>query len=700
MPPSYLSEEQRETLAQFESITARNDERSSLELLDRAHWNLESAISQVYDSSASASASYPPSARETPASVDDALLPRPTSATPSNASFDERPRSHALGTGVVGIYYLRQALAVPIHLLAWPLGIVYNLGTLVLGFVARLLGFRLSTSTFHPRNPFASSPRNRSSNRNRRRRTILSPAAAAQNWVDSVHRTVSLASALDSPTSSSSSSSGGSTGLRVGSSSSSSAAAGGVSARRAGVDGAAQLGRRRAAGGVESSVDELPEFFVGGYEQALRKARDELRVLLVVLTCDEHERDEEFKRTVLTDPDLVATLKSERVIVWGGDVLDRDAYQVGRTLSYTCLPFVAFIALQPTATSSTPSSSSSSSPRLSLISRLEPAPASSVATLSASTIDEHLRTIVLPKSTAYLARLAADRDRRERDRVERERADERLSEVARRDERRIVALRAAAADRARAERERTARLAEDARLDAERRERAERARRWRERTRRAWAGTDPRASDPDPTGVDERVRVVVRLGNGTRVLRKFSATDPVDRVYEWVECELGREEDDRARVAAAAAAGPDDVDETEAHDEHDGDSDYVPKFAFRLATTFPRQLVQLPASRFEQSSPSSTTSRRRRQQQDEAARARKSFDSLESSSSGATSPPRPASFEEDTRVATVGAAFRGIGKDVSLVVDGLEERRRLSMSSREEEEEEEEEEESEDDEEV
>lgn len=38
---TYLSPSQRETLSQFESITARKDERSSLELLDRVGWNLE-----------------------------------------------------------------------------------------------------------------------------------------------------------------------------------------------------------------------------------------------------------------------------------------------------------------------------------------------------------------------------------------------------------------------------------------------------------------------------------------------------------------------------------------------------------------------------------------------------------------------------------------------------------------------------------
>lgn len=84
---------------------------------------------------------------------------------------------------------------------------------------------------------------------------------------------------------------------------------------------------RRNVDGTSGEETELPEFFVGGYEQALRKARDELRLLMVILTCEEHDEDEAFKRRVLTDPELIKSLKDEKVIVWGGDVTERDAYQ-------------------------------------------------------------------------------------------------------------------------------------------------------------------------------------------------------------------------------------------------------------------------------------------------------------------------------------------------------------------------------------
>ncbi|GAA5944326.1 uncharacterized protein JCM15063_006560 [Sporobolomyces koalae] len=625
MPPSYLDANQRETLAQFQSITARDGsvegERSSLEALESAGWNLEAAISRVYDggdpTASTSRMSYPPTRDEVAAEVDDALLPS------SNAADPPRRRSattNGMGTSVVGLYYLRQALAVPIQILSWPLSIVYNLGALVLGFIARLLGFRISTSTFHPRNPFASTTR--SGNR-RRPRTILSPAAAARNWVDSVHRLVSLPEAINAITPAET------TGIQVGSS--------------------AQLLSRRGADRSASDTAQLPEFFIGGYEQALRKARDDLKLLMVILTCEENERDDDFKRQVLTDPELISSLRDEQVLVWGGDVLDRDAYQVGRTLSYTSLPCIAFIALQPANASSTPSSSSSSaSPRLSLVSRIEPSAA--LPNISATHVHSHLHSTVLPKSKPYLARLAADKQRREAERHRREQEEHRQSEIARQDEVRILEIRKAL-EMKQQEEQKQRELAQLEQIEFERkRVRAELARRWREIKREQLRQTGPAIEGRE--GSDAALSVGVKLGNGKRVMRKFTHEQPVVDVYEWVECELGHDEDQQYDPNLLSSGPNIDL-------KLDG---YVQKFAFRLATTFPRQVIELPPSRFE-----------------DVPSPRSSFDSLHRRAADGTEV-----------MLTVGEAFAGMGKAISLVIDGLEDRRRLSMSSREDEDEEEE----------
>ncbi|GAA5900741.1 UBX domain-containing protein [Sporobolomyces salmoneus] len=628
MPPTHLSPTQRDTLTQFEAITQRNDERSSLELLDRAGWNLENAISQVYDGTPqNSSTSYPPESSSAQATMNESLLPSSSTTSSSNRRTRTRTTTTTtggLGTGVVGLYYLRQALVVPVQILSWPLSLVYNLSILVLGFVARLLGFRLSTSTFHPRNPFSPDSSSHSggpSSRSSRHRTILSPSAASQKWVDSVQRLVSLSSTSSS------------TGLEIGSSQG--------------------LSRRRGAANGEDGV-ELPDFYIGSYESALRKARDELRVLMVILTCEENERDEEFKLSVLTNSELVKSLKEENVIVWGGDVKERDAYQVGRTLSYTSLPFLAFIALQPTTSPSGPTSSSSSSssaPRLSLISRLEPT--SSLPSLSASTLHTHLHSSVLPKTHPYLSRLQSEKERRERDRLTREAEERRVSEVARRDEERILGIRRATEIKRREEEKRMERL-ERERLEEEERER-------RRKLERSWRRGKRREFEQKGETEGDGVRVVVRLGNGKRCLRKFAKEEEVLRVYEWVECELGREDDEQL----------DDEDPEEEVDELG--EDFVQLFAFKLATSFPRQIIPLPSTLFQPTN-------NRRKSMSSSSNGRDSFESIDGG-------------EGEEKVKTVGQVFEGMGKDVSLVVDGLEERRRMSMSSRGDDSEEEEEEE-------
>jgi len=205
--------------------------------------------------------------------------------------------------------------------------------------------------------------------------------------------------------------------------------------------------------------------------------------------------------------------------------------------------------------------------------------------------------------------------------------------VARKDEERILRLRREVELKRREEGlERERREREKKELER-RREKAGFARRWRMGKRKELDGRRDEG---------ER-RIVVRLGNGKRVMRRFGNEELVKEVYEWVECELGLEEDQ----LYSNEEGEEEV-------RRNLSDEYEQKFAFRLATTFPRHLIQLPQTCFEPPSSSSNS--------------RSSFDSLEGGGDG--------------RIQTVGEAFEGMGKDISLVVDGLEERRRLSMSSR------------------
>lgn len=299
------------------------------------------------------------------------------------------------------------------------------------------------------------------------------------------------------------------------------------------------------------------------------------------------------------------------------------------------------------------------------MSRLEPT-RPSLPTLSASHISAHLESTVLTKVKPYLARLAHDKRERERVRIERERRELEHATVAKRDEERILSIRRAIEIK---QREELAEAEERERRrlrDVEARRRARRAREWRIETRATKFG--PLVEQPKEGDGDGAVRVVVRLGNGKRAMRTFSNRESVRTIYEWVECELGLDEDDR--IAAAASEEEDD-----SGDDQEGErGDYVQKFAFRLATTFPRRVIELPRDMFEKAAPATSSSRR---SLDSSAPSRESFDSLESQR-------RDDGDEEgQARVESVGVAFKEIGRDVNLVIDGLEDRRRLSMSSRE-----------------
>ena len=309
---------------------------------------------------------------------------------------------------------------------------------------------------------------------------------------------------------------------------------------------------------------------------------------------------------------------------------DARAPAVGQTLSYIALPFVAFVALQPsTPTSSNPATASTVAPRLRLLTRLEH---SSSAPLTAASLHTHLVTLVLPRAKPYLARLRAQDAQHAADRLARDEAERRVNELARRDEEKVLAVRRREEERRRAERE-AAERAERAQAELRERERvAGLARRWRAWKRAELAGR--------PEGND--VRVAVRLGDGRRAMRGFRAEDGTDEVYGWVECELGAADDAAQAQAEGEGEGEGEVEQRAPPEG------WLQQFHFRLATTFPRQVISLAPH-------------------------------LAAPSSAASAAAAAATGER----VSVDEAFRGLGKTVNLVVDGLEERRRMSMSSRE-----------------
>ncbi|KAJ6551534.1 hypothetical protein B0H19DRAFT_951330 [Mycena capillaripes] len=274
----------------------------------------------------------------------------------------------------------------------------------------------------------------------------------------------------------------------------------------------------------------LPDFTLGTYEAALRVCQREARIACIVLVSEEHDDVPEFKRSTLTDPTLVRLLHANDILVWGGDVRDREAYSASLKLQATTYPFVAFLALQPRRNLRSSSSTSNPPPTLTVLSRHQGPPSGPT---SAATLTAHLETQVLPRVTPFLVGLRAAQQTAAADRALRAEQDRAFRETAARDGARIEALMQADARAAR-EAE-AARVAHEAGVARAQREAAERAKRaaerdsWRQWTRRALADTPEDA---------DGVRLAIRLPDGGRVVRRFSDRRTLTALYAFVDAQL------------------------------------------------------------------------------------------------------------------------------------------------------------------
>ncbi|KAJ1032981.1 hypothetical protein NDA16_000260 [Ustilago loliicola] len=320
---------------------------------------------------------------------------------------------------------------------------------------------------------------------------------------------------------------------------------------------------RPPANGAESSDQtrapapkRIPPFFIGSYADALRTAKEQIKILAIVLVSREHGDVDRFKQNTLTDSDLVELLSRDDFIVWGGDVLEREAYQVATTLQASTYPFVAFIALQPPRPASR-SLSSSSSPRAAVLSRLEGSPASAT---SAGVIASHISDVLLPRTRNYLERLRAEKRRREMERQLRVEQDRAYQEASRRDAERITRKR---------EEERLKAL--EAQWEREEQEQKEQQLR-KQQAWQKWALKD--LVPAEPAGSENAVRFSFRLPSGKTLTRRFSSTDTVEAVFAFVESAAVVEEESSDRSEGNKPEG------------------YEHTYRFSLVTGYPRKRIE------------------------------------------------------------------------------------------------------------
>lgn len=286
-------------------------------------------------------------------------------------------------------------------------------------------------------------------------------------------------------------------------------------------------------------------FFEGGHAQALDAAKKDLKFLLTVLISPEHDDTDHFVRNTLLSPQVVNFINepSNNIILWGGNVLDSEAYQVAGEYMCTKYPFSCLICLTP----------KEGSTRMGVIKRMAGP--------------------VRPDAYVSYIQKAMEKYAPELDTV---RADRAAQAVARnlRSEQDSAYERSLARDRERA-RQRKEAAAAAAAAEQRAREEAEAAARL-ERLREQWRRWRATTIAPEPdASTKDAVRLALNMpasSGGDRVIRRFDRETSLEDLYAFVECYNLLKERDLTEEAAKP-------------------EDYEHKYLFQIASVIPRETL-------------------------------------------------------------------------------------------------------------
>lgn len=244
-----------------------------------------------------------------------------------------------------------------------------------------------------------------------------------------------------------------------------------------------------------------PPFFAGGYLAALAAAQDELRFLLVYVHSESHRLTPRFCRQILANSQFIQA--AAPLIMWAGAVSQRDAAAVQNALRVPALPFMAVVA--PPAGRVSPDGDLATAQFGTVLAVRAGHPALNGGGEGAAAWVAR----VLERHGGMLREARNQREERESARLLREQQDEEY---------------AAALE---ADRERERMVWEEREKEEDERERVRGLEVRRERKREA-LGEEP---DKGP-GV---ASVVVRLPDGSRVGRRFSKEEAMEKVFDWAE---------------------------------------------------------------------------------------------------------------------------------------------------------------------
>ncbi|ROT41657.1 UBX domain-containing protein [Sodiomyces alkalinus F11] len=297
----------------------------------------------------------------------------------------------------------------------------------------------------------------------------------------------------------------------------------------------------------EYGSDELP-WFEGGIAQAQDLAKKDLKFLWVVLMSPEHDETASFTRDTLLAPDVVNFIRdpANNIILWGGNVLDSEAYQVAQEYNCTKYPFSALVCLTP----------KEGSTRMSIVKRLAgPMPPSTYLSEAQTAINKY---------AGDLAGVRAERVAQEVSRNLRNQQDSAYERSLAKDRERARQRREA--EKAAAE---AARRAEEAAAAAER----------LEQHRTDWKRWRATTIEAEPPATDKEVsRLALKMPESSgagRIVRRFRNSATLESLYAFVECYdmLGE------------AAGQDSAQKRPP-------SDYKHEYRFQIASVMPRTVYE------------------------------------------------------------------------------------------------------------
>ncbi|KAI1330044.1 UBX domain-containing protein [Xylariaceae sp. FL0255] len=311
----------------------------------------------------------------------------------------------------------------------------------------------------------------------------------------------------------------------------------------------------------EYGTDVLP-WHEGGFAQALDLAKKDLKFLLIVLMSPEHDDTESFTRDTLLAPEVAAFISdpANDIILWGGNVLDSEAYQVAGEYNCTKYPFSCIVCLTP----------KEGSTRMSIVKRL-------AGPLSPATYLSEIQTAI-NKYAPDLAGVRAERTVQQASRNLRTEQDDAYERSLARDRERARQRKEAEAAAAAAE--------QKAKEDAE----AAQIRDAKKQQWRRWRATTVNPEPDSKVDAKDVVRLALMLPHAGRIVRRFDAQTTVEELYAFVECYDILTTNPEVMNGGKSASGEADEEELDLSAERP--EDYVHEYAIRIASPLPREVYE------------------------------------------------------------------------------------------------------------